>query len=89
MSDGLLSFAKAFLSGKSDPEEFVEEFSIRWRQERDNGILLLDKPGVSSALSSIFCLIDMFNADDDRESYELDESGLRLEMEKLLLQEIG
>lgn len=87
MSDGLLSFAKGFLSEKSDPEDFVEEFANRWRQERDNGISRLDGPRVSSALSSIFCLIDIFNANDDREIYELDESKLRFEMEKLLLQE--
>jgi hypothetical protein len=49
--------------------------------------LLIDDPCVSSALPSIFCLIDMFNANDGRESCGLDESKLRFEVEKLLLQE--
>lgn len=85
MSDGLLIFAKEFLSEKSDPGDFSEKFASRWKQERDDGILQLDEPHVSSALSSIFCLTDMFNADHGRESCELDESKLRSEIENLLL----
>jgi hypothetical protein len=58
----------------------------RWKHERDNKAALLDAPQMSEVLSSIFCLVDLFNADDDRESYELDELKLRAEIANLLEQ---
>ena len=86
MSEKLLLFAKRFLKEAINAETFVDEFIIQWKQERDNGSSLSDCPQVSEALSSIFCLADMFNPNDDRESYEFDESKLRLEMKKVLMQ---
>jgi len=84
MSEQLLTLAKEFLRMKSNPEIFIDEFITKWKQERDNGLSLSDPPQMSAALSSVFCLTDMFSADEARESYELDELKLRLEMEKLL-----
>jgi hypothetical protein len=45
---------------------------------------LLDDNKTSEALSSIFCLIDLFNPDDDRYEYELDEQRLRLKVLEIL-----
>lgn len=84
MSESLLIFANSFLEKSTSPEIFVEEFMARWKRERDNGEILLDSPQVSEVLSSIFCLVDLFNADDDRESYELDEVRLKAEIASLL-----
>ncbi len=84
MSDKLLIFAKTFLGVESNAGTFVDEFISQWKQERDNGTSLSDAHQISEALSSIFCLADMFNPNDDREDYELDESKLRLEIEKVL-----
>jgi hypothetical protein len=86
MSDKLLTFTKAFLSMESDAETFVDEFIDQWKQERDSGTSLFDDPQINEALSSIFCLADMFNPDDDRESYEFDEPKLKSEIEKVLRQ---
>jgi FMN-dependent NADH-azoreductase len=86
MSDKLLIFAKTFLRAESNAETFVDEFISQWKQERDNETSLSDDPQTSEALSSIFCLADMFNPNDDRESYEFDETKLRSEMEKVLRQ---
>ena len=84
MSESLLFFAESFLKKSTSPEIFVEEFMDRWKHERDNEVALLDSPKVSEVLFSIFCLVDLFNADDDRESYELDEVKLRAEIANLL-----
>ena len=84
MSEKLLNSAKIFLNNKSDAEIFVDEFISQWKQERDNGAALYDAPQISEALSSIFCVADMFNPHEDRESYEFNEPKLRSETEKIL-----
>lgn len=83
MSERLLILAKKFLVEKSNPEDFSNEFIEQWKHERDTGLAQIDHPQMSEILSSIFCLVDMFNASDDREVYEFDEAGLRLEMTNL------
>lgn len=84
MSEELLAVAKNFLDTGSNPGIFVDRFISEWKRERDSGKVLSDPPKLSEALSSIFCLADMFNANDDRESYEFDEPRLRLEIGKIL-----
>lgn len=84
MSERLLEFVKTFLGSEFAPEFFVDEFISQWKRERDSKIFLSDAPHLSEALSSIFCLADMFNPSDDRESYEFDEPKLRFEIEKVL-----
>ena len=64
----------------------MHEFIVQWKRERDSGESRLDSPKVSEVLSSIFCLTDLFNPNDDRESYELDEEKLRSEIGKLIEQ---
>lgn len=84
MTKKLLNFAKDFIKSKSDPAIFSQEFISQWKKERDSGAALSDEPDMSEALSSIFCFVDMFSPDEDRESYEFDEPKLRNEIEKLL-----
>lgn len=84
MSEGLRKFAQEFVEGRIDAVTFADEFIDRWRQERNSGEIRLDEPQLSEVLSSIFCFSDMFNPDESRIEYELDESQLRLEVKKLL-----
>lgn len=84
MSEELFSIVKTFVEMKGNPEDFVDKFIDEWKRERDNGKGLADPPKLSEVLSSIFCLADMFNPGDDRESYELDERKLRLGIEEIL-----
>lgn len=86
MSEKLLASAKTYLNGESNSELFVSDFIEQWKRERDSGESRLDSPKVSEVISSIFCLTDLFNPDDDRESYELDEDKLRNEIRKLMEQ---
>lgn len=86
MSEKLLASAKTYLNSGSNSELFVHEFIVQWKRERDSGESRLDSHKVSEVLSSIFCLTDLFNPNDDRESYELDEEKLRSEIGKLIEQ---
>jgi len=86
MSEKLLASAKTYLNSEFNSELFVSDFIEQWKRERDSGESRLDSPKVSEVLSSIFCLTDLFNPDDDRESYELDEDKLRNELRKLMEQ---
>ena len=85
MSRKLLALVEDFLKNKSDPAAFSDTFSMEWKLERDNGTVLVDNARLSETLSSIFCLVDMFNPEDDRESYEFDESALREEITNVLM----
>ena len=84
MSEDLLRFVEDFLVTESNAEIFADEFMKRWRKEGNSGLLLADNPRLSEILSSTFCLSDMFNPEADRESYELDEHQLRIEIRKLI-----
>ncbi|MBN9357975.1 colicin immunity domain-containing protein [Herbaspirillum huttiense] len=86
MSEKLLASAKTYLNSESNSELFVSDFIEQWKRERDSGESRLDSPKVSEVISSIFCLTDLFNPDDDRGSYELDEDKLRNEIRKLMEQ---
>ena len=83
MSQKLLQFVEHFLQGKTSVETFVDKYIDEWRRERDNGELLKDDPKTSGKLSTFFCLADLYNPDDDREEYELDENRLREQMQKI------
>lgn len=84
MSSQLHDFAMEFATGEISAEEFVDPFMERWRRERDSGGLADDPDEVSERLSSIFCLADLYNPEADRAGYELDESGLRSEIRRLM-----
>jgi hypothetical protein len=84
MSKTILDFAKSFVAGRLSVSEFANSYMELWKIERDNNILQYDHDRLSECLSTIFCLADLYNQENDRESYELDESQLRTEIEKQL-----
>lgn len=84
MSLSLVAFVKAFLNSTSDCSTFCSQYARRWKDERDGGALEKDDSATSEALASIFCLVDLFNANDDREEYEFDEECFRLEVAKVV-----
>ena len=83
MSKDLAMIVKNFLNDKTDCSAFCEQYALHWKSERDSGELSRDDASTSEALASIFCLVDLFNPADDREEYELNEDGLRLEISKV------
>ncbi len=86
MSGQLFDFAKRFATGEIRAEAFVDSFMERWKQERDSvsNMDVADSNEVSEALSTIFCLADLYNPEAEREEYELDESRLRFEVRNAL-----
>lgn len=76
MSSKLLNYSIKFALGSVSPEIFSAEFFTRWTQERVANILELYPPNVSEALSTIFCLVDLFEPEPDRAPYELDGPAL-------------
>lgn len=84
MSLSLLELAKKFTKGDLSSEEFVEKFAMQWREERDSGSVLLDADDLSEKLSTIFCFIDLYNPDSNREDYEYDEHRLHTEVENTI-----
>jgi Bacterial self-protective colicin-like immunity len=84
MSLYLLELAEKFIEHNLSSEEFVEKFTMQWREERDSGSTLLDDDNLSEKLSTIFCFSDLYNPDDDREDYEYDEYRLRTEIKNLM-----
>lgn len=83
MSEQLLNAVYNFLKRNEDPSGFANKFMQRWKEERDDGRLVLDDQRTSEILSSVFCLSDLFNPAADREEYELDVQGLRAAILKL------
>lgn len=84
MSEKLLGIAKKFIREDTSAEEFVDKFQTLWDQERDPNLLEMEPPQINEALSSIFCVADLFNGDDDKESYEIDEKELKRRVKELL-----
>jgi hypothetical protein len=84
MSLSLLELAKEFTRGGLSAEEFAEKFAILWREERDSEVALLDDDDLSEKLSTIFCFVDLYDPNDDREDYEYDARRLRTEIENLI-----
>jgi hypothetical protein len=84
MSHDLTDLARKFAAGNVSAVDFANDYISRWKSERDDGRLLQDPPEVSEALSSIFCLADLYNPEPDREEYEFDEERLRQEIKMVL-----
>jgi hypothetical protein len=84
MSQNLVIFIHEFLNNPYDYSEFCDHYIRLWKKERDNGELSQDDAKTSEALSTIFCFADLFNPDDDREDYELDEQSLRLKISEVI-----
>lgn len=85
MSIYLKNYIDSFLAEKMTADEFAENYMSKWKHERDDNLLGKDESHLSELLSSTFCLADMYNPDDIREEYELDEKTLRNETNKLML----
>lgn len=77
MSDALFEFAKRFAIGEFDALFFTEEYMRRWREERDTDAFAGDSLIINEALSTIFCLSDGYDPDDDRREYDYDEGQVR------------
>lgn len=84
MSKQLVDFAIQFTDKKITTDSFVNEFIERWKQEGADGRILQDTPEVSELLSTIFCFADLYNPNQNREEYELDETTLRSKVSSLL-----
>ncbi|MBT2867941.1 hypothetical protein JQK19_11890 [Chromobacterium violaceum] len=84
MSNKMLVLVDDFLNGKLDAVYFAEEFPKQWKIERDQGKLLEYGDALSEFFSSVFCLVDIFNANDDCEEYELDSKGLLIGVRELI-----
>ncbi|WP_368540818.1 colicin immunity domain-containing protein [Enterobacter soli] len=84
MSYLLIEFARSFGSGRLSAVAFADAYMELWRIERDSKNILNYDVNVSECLSSIFCVADMYNPDDDRDQYEFDEEQLRNEINKLI-----
>ena len=86
MSVFLKDYIDSFLSKELTAGEFAENYMSKWRCERDSHLLEKDEDHLSELLSSTFCLSDMYNPDDDRVEYELNEEQLHNEVNTLVLE---
>ncbi|WP_440778860.1 colicin immunity domain-containing protein [Pseudomonas syringae] len=84
MSLTILEFARSYVAGRLTSEIFSEAYIELWKIERDKNVLQLDDPSLSECLSSIFCAADMYEPDESREDYELDDEMLRTEVMSLV-----
>ncbi|WP_145931196.1 colicin immunity domain-containing protein [Yersinia bercovieri] len=81
----LLDFARSFVAERLSATVFSEAYIELWRIERDNKNILNYDAKISECLSSIFCLADMYNPDEDREEYEFNDDQLRDAINKLIV----
>lgn len=84
MSITILEFANSFVKGRVPAATFVDAFSELWKIERDGKILQNDDEQLSERLSTIFCLVDLFNPGEEKETYELNAMQLRGKISALL-----
>ncbi|HCL76570.1 colicin immunity domain-containing protein [Stutzerimonas nitrititolerans] len=84
MSFTILEFAKSFVAGRLTVGVFSEAYIELWKIERDRNVLQFDESLLSECLSSIFCAADMYEPDEPREEYELDDEMLRSEVARLV-----
>ncbi|OAT15540.1 colicin immunity domain-containing protein [Buttiauxella noackiae] len=77
MSISIYTFTKSFANERLSADEFVNAYMELWRIERDNKQLSQDNQDLSEYLSSVFCLADSYNPEDDRDDHEIDENKLR------------
>ncbi|WP_347114322.1 colicin immunity domain-containing protein [Leclercia sp. S52] len=84
MSQSLKKYIDSFLAKDISADGFADSYMMKWKAERDNNLLGKDEDNLSELLSSVFCVADMYNPDDDREEYEFDDEQLRQEISKLM-----
>ncbi|MBD2816889.1 colicin immunity protein, partial [Xenorhabdus sp. Flor] len=74
MSLLLIEFAKSFIQGKISAQVFADAYIELWHIEGVNGNIPKYDYEIGGYLSSIFCLADMYNPEqNDRLSYELND----------------
>ncbi|ANC03827.1 colicin immunity domain-containing protein [Pseudomonas sp. MH2] len=83
MSFTLLEFARSYVAGRLTADIFSEAYIELWKIERDRNLLQLDEPLLSECLSSIFCAADMYQPDESREEYELNDEMLKSKVASL------
>lgn len=84
MSKKLQSLIDDLSNQKISEIEFVERYQSAWRAERDSGAMLEYGERLSEVFSTIFCLADLFNPEDDRLEYEYGEEELRRKITELI-----
>jgi len=84
MSQSLKKYIDSFLAKDISASGFADSYMMKWKTERDNNLLGKDEDNLSELLSSVFCVADMYNPDDDREEYEFNDEQLRQEINKLM-----
>ncbi|MBN3966990.1 colicin immunity protein [Pseudomonas gregormendelii] len=84
MSLTILEFAKSYVAGRLTGKIFSEAYIELWKIERDRNVLQFDEPSLSECLSSICCAADMYEPDESREEYELDDEMLKSKVASLL-----
>ncbi|OAE60626.1 colicin immunity protein [Achromobacter xylosoxidans] len=84
MSLTILEFARSYVAGSLTAEVFSVAYIELWKIERDRRLLQLDESALSECLSSIFCAADMYEPDESRAEYELDDEMLKSEVARLL-----
>lgn len=74
-------FAERFAAGWISAQSFSDAYIQLWRVGRYFDLLTDDIPGLNECLSTIFCLVDMYEpGDESRADYELGDEGLRREV---------
>ncbi|MDI3359366.1 colicin immunity domain-containing protein [Lelliottia sp. V89_10] len=84
MSQSLKKHIDRFISRDITADNFADSYMMKWKAERDSNLLVQDDENLSELLSSVFCLSDMYNPDDDREEYEFSDEQLWDEISKLM-----
>lgn len=84
MSQLLKNYIDSFISMDITADVFADSYMTKWKIERDSNLLVQDDDKLSELLSSVFCITDMYNPDNDREQYEFNEDQLRHEINKII-----
>ncbi|WP_175234143.1 MULTISPECIES: colicin immunity domain-containing protein [Achromobacter] len=84
MSLTILEFARSYVAGRLTADIFSVAYIELWKIERDRRLLQLDESALNACLSSIFCAADMYEPDESRAEYELDDEMLKSEVARLL-----
>ena len=84
MSQLLKNYIDSFISMDITADVFADSYMTKWKIERDSNLLVQDDDKLSELLSSVFCITDMYNPDNDREEYEFNEDQLRHEINKII-----
>lgn len=84
MSQSLKNYIDSFISMDITADVFADSYMTKWKIERDSNLLVQDDDNLSELLSSVFCITDMYNPENDREEYEFNEDQLRHEIRKTI-----